>query len=847
MGKRLAWLVSAALLLAVGAWVLSERSGAPEEPAAGPPPDSAAAPEPDSEVSFDGLVDPPAPGVEEERRAELPTGAAATDAELDTAPEEEDSLAHVVGRLLLPSGAPAVDASIKLRGFGANSERRQKYGVPKDWQDLTGTTDAEGRFDLALDPPRAFQFMMDASIAGHSELSWRWSSLPPGSTTDVGAQTFAQGCRVTGKVVGKDGQPTGVQWFVYGDSTVGASGKGSDSTRVVAAADVATGAFELNGVPPGPVELKAHSKKANWIDGPTVQASPDEVATADIVYDGPDLGSTISITTFCRPFHIFDTPEGLRIVARSADGTEFEAERIQGSSQSFRVQDLAPGSYTIEATSPVHETWTKEGVKPGDRVSIYLRGGARLALTVLDDATGEPVESYRLRVRFNGSRWSPNVFPLLERGKEPPAGGLYGALIPWDVTLLVDAEGFAPLVLPVGKIDANTTTPAEARLSRGGQVDVLVVDGTGKAAPGAKVTLHPFHEGYDPRDVFSGTRALRSASVELTTGSDGRASFEAVAPGSYGLLAVAGALDARKDRVEVIDAARISETLNFPQSGSIAGRLTGGGPGEFEGLRIRADSLVDSTSDQYFIGGEVEPGTAPVAADGTFHIEALRVGTYRMELYLPARMVPTSSSSSTGNTGQDAELGEVSVAAGDPTQVTLDASAFVPGAVAITASRNGDPAAGLLLRIQRAKGGGWDGAVLSAEGTTRFDPVFPGQWTISVRSMTDGWVYTHPEILDLAPGQESAIEISFETARGRVRVFDAATGDPVGSRQVFASGNLRPTTDDEGWLDLEFPVGPVTLDGVRSWPEPSTSVVTLDWGPMGPSVQEVTLTFGDDK
>lgn len=848
MTKRLALLGIATLLLAVGSWLFFGRPGAGADPAGGTLPD-------ENPSAAEGRVEltPLDPATVGESgvgfRSEVPTAAAGPGPKPSHVEQPAEGTAHIVGRLLLPTGAPAAGAEVLVHGWVGNSTREQKFGAPSHWPDVKAAADADGSFDVALVPPRAFQFTMKASMPGHAGLSWRWGELLPGSATDLGVQTFSPACRITGKVLGKDGEPTGVLWSVYADAAVGATGEGSNGSRVSALADPVTGAFELDGLPPGPVVLKGYSKKANWIDGPTVLASPDEVANADIVYGGPDLSSTISITTFCRPFHIFSTPEGLRIVARSSDGTEFEAERIPGSSQSFRVQGLPPGAYTVEASSPVHETWTKDGVRPGDSVRVQLRGGARVALTVLDGATGESVKPYRLRIGFNGTGYSPNVFTVLGRGKEPPAGGLFEGLIPWDVTLMVDAEGFAPFSLPLGEIKANTTTQAEARLVKGGRVEVVVVDGSGKPAAGAAVTLHPFFKGYDPEDVFSGpmdsakSLALRAATVKLTAGDNGRVAFEALTPGPYGLLAKWGALDVRKDRVEVHDGARIQETLTLPQSGSLEGRLTGGPPGGFNGLRVRADSLVQSKSEMYFMTGPSEPGTSAVAPDGTFLVEALPVGAYRVELYLPSRMVPTSTSSSSSSSGRVVALGEVDVTAGAPTWATFDASAFVPATVTFTARRNGAPGAGLLLRIQGDQGGGWDGSVLSADGTVEFAPVFPGDWTVTVRSLSEDWVYTHPEVMRLAPGEAASMDLLFETAKGRLRVIDVETGEPAASRQVYANGHAGPKTDAEGWLDLELPVGPLTLDGKRPWPNPSSSVVTIDWGPSGPSLEEVTLTF----
>lgn len=851
MQQRLALLAAVVLAIAAALYV-STRPPTPTEPPTETP--AADAPdEPTEEPDLAELADAEQP--EESRstaEVEAEPTTVAAEAPTEAAPAEDD-LAHLVGTFLLADGSPAAGATVQFRGWTANSEREQKYGRPENWENFEVTTDAEGRLDLAFDPPRAYQFVLDVSVEGHAELSWRWSTIEPRSTTDVGTQTFTRACTVRGRVVDADGAPTGIAWFIYGDSNARTSGAGGDNTRVRAPVDVNTGQFELKGVPPGAVSLKAYSKAANWIDGPTVRAKLDEIVEADIVYEGPDLSRTITVTTFCRGFHIFNTPREGRILARAADGTEYEGAEIKGSSQSFVIEDLPPGSYTVEIESSVHEPWSKAGVQPGETVSAHLKGGARIALTVVDDESNAPIERYQVRLRFERSRWSPNVFEILRKGKEPPAGGLFEGLIPWDTTLLVKAEGYAEVEVPLGEITAGTTTPAEARLMRGASIVATVVTASGEPAAGAKVLLHPHAEGYDPRDPFSGPRdqsgrsALRDKQQDETTDAAGVVRFEGLAPGSWGLLASSGALEVREEKVDAANGSDVEVRLVLPASGSIEGRLTGAPAGSFEGLIVRAtptSAAGAAASRNARMRGQDPPGTAVVDAEDRFVIDDLVAGEHSLVLTLPSGMIPTSRSSSSGNRSAALALGEVDVAPGAPTVVSLDASKVAPGTLSVTVTQNGDAAFDVVVLIGATNA--QEGTLVDNEGKALFDPCLPGSWTVMVRPLGGRWLHKETESVVLEPGADVAVEIALEISTGRIRILDAATGKPAASKAVYLNGLQGVKTDGEGWLELELPAGDYGFTGKwdpRSNGEAGSGSVT--WGPGGPSVEELTLSFED--
>ncbi len=125
-------LVLLALALAAGLFWIAARSGrsagAPRALAA-----VGATPRPEG-------IDTELPAARSPELGELPRESRKSnrEAEVAGAPEAslevaraEPILAHVVGRFLLPGGAPAIAAEVRIRSWPANQSRVIKHGVPK--------------------------------------------------------------------------------------------------------------------------------------------------------------------------------------------------------------------------------------------------------------------------------------------------------------------------------------------------------------------------------------------------------------------------------------------------------------------------------------------------------------------------------------------------------------------------------------------------------------------------------------------------------------------------------------------------------------------------------------------
>ena len=81
-------------------------------------------------------------------------------------------------------------------------------------------------------------------------------------------------------------------------------------------------------------------------------------------------------------------------------------------------------------------------MRPGESVSARLVGSAALRLTVVDGATGAAVDDYSLDVGYRGVNFSPSVFRVRERSAAAPADALYTGIVPGDLALEVEAEGW---------------------------------------------------------------------------------------------------------------------------------------------------------------------------------------------------------------------------------------------------------------------------------------------------------------------------------------------------------------------------------------------------------------------
>lgn len=751
----------------------------------------------------------------EAARLELATALHPEPAPVPGSEREATPFAVLRGRLVLEGGAPASGARVRLNGWVANNERLLKYGEPREWNKIAAECDAEGRFAIRFDPPRAYQFVLETSYPGCVSAKWRWPEIEPASIKDLGELTLPLGGAITGRIVDAGGNPIHEAWTVYAEGDPVATSEGADASRGMAQLDSASGEFRIEDMPPGPVELKAHSEIANWIDGPTVQVRAGETTEAEIRYNGPDNSRRISIATFCRPFYVFS--HEIRAITLSAPGTRTrEAKHIANSSQDFSFDELAPGTYSVAIDDPRFKPWRKDGVRPGQRVLAMLEGASSVRLSVVDAGSGARVERFALRVRFEHVNFSPSEFEILGAGADRPAGGLVSGLVPMEQTLIVLAEGYAPCELKLADLQPGEARPLQAQLSRGATVvaRVFQADGTTPAS-GLQVTLAPStresHENREPR-------AERLSQRESTSGPDGRAEFSAVAAGTYTLRAEwTPAIWTELGPVEIsgTEGAKPFD-LVLPPSGSLAGRVLGFEQSPIDGCSIvvlPADATPEERANWDTRGAPSESAELNlIARDGTFRTGPLRPGRSSVRLQYPAVIVRYGQSSMSRMPGSTLELGEIEIPVGTELQHDFQLEGRTPGSVVAEVRVQGGPAADARVLIQSADDEQRNGAIrLDPQGHGASGPIAPGPVRIQITAADGKWSWSPPGTWMVFSGEALHLSWDIPVVDGSLQLVDDVSGIALAGRQVLVRRDgsnsyelFEVTADAQGRLDLHL-------------------------------------------
>ena len=249
-----------------------------------------------------------------------------------------------------------------------------------------------------------------------------------------------------------------------------------------------------------------------------------------------------------------------------------------------------------------------------------------------------------------------------------------------------------------------------------------------------------------------------------------------------------------------------------------------------------------------FVPFDPDGGLPRTAAgeDGTYRMEALPEGPATLYVRMNASDSPWHFRRAFRGPSALLELGQAQVRGGGETRADFDLADRFPGGITVDVRLNGESFPGGIVeavlqaedRDELETGGRLDG-----QGHLRLFPLFVGDWELQVQRDGSRWTYEHPEVLRVEPGRDVFVAVDVTVVVGRVRILDAASGEPLPGWRVRVGAGEPYTTDAEGWLELELTPGTYALrdagPGAR-WNR-DTGEAWLDWGPWGPAREELLL------
>ncbi len=816
-------LAIAAVALVAGLWWSSDDSAAPPSATTNDStPVSAAAPTHD--VTPKPASNPPDPSVHttEPVRSGLSPS---------TAPNPTTrSPAIVRGRVVFAEGQPAVAAVIRLHGWEANAERVIRHGTPVGWKDPAPSIDPSGAFTFEFDPPAAYQFALDVCAKGHAGLAWRWVELAVGSETDVGDVVLPKACVVEGEVLDAAGQPLPFPVRVRLESSTKAPGPGGEARDSSALVNATTGAFRIDDAHAGSSRIAAFGYDGEYLGDARVLAEHAAVAHCRITYAGPDLTRVVKLHAHCPKYTLFGFDDPDVVVLQGHPSGPMTARNATSGMNSYSWSDLPIGRYSLTIDDPRFLPWTKTEVRTGDSVQAVLVGSCAIALTVLDPSTRKAVQPARVRVRYQGVNFSPNEF-VIEDGSDGSADGVFGGIVPGKVLLIVEASGFAPAEVDLGKLEPRTTIARTIELARGATVRGRVTaQGSTIGRSGVLVRLRSGLPAAKRPLFLPGEVDDRSR--DATTDANGDFAFEGLMAGPYAVWAERNrSIATEKIALDVRAAETLTHDLVIPASGSLRARIVWRAEFPPTGIRIAAREPPSSsqrapTAFDTFeaIGDTLKPNVVALANDGSFAFDALPVGEIELVFGLPTPYVELGSMSIMGEPDMFV-LDTVRIEADRETTAEFDLGARHPGFARVTLTSNGPAVSGLRVQAQSPSGAQRTltrgAAILDARGECLLGPLLPDSYDLFVMPGDRDWFVDFEPGVSIAPAQTALAQVPLELHRGSLLLVDEH-GAPQAHRAVaferFGVSTMAYESDDAGRIQLVFPAFVGALIDPRSRP-----------------------------
>ena len=359
------------------------------------------------------------------------------------------------GRVLLATGQPAQGAQV--RSYPG------KY--------FQGTSDPEGWFELHDLDAEARRVRVTASLEGYVPQTQTVKRPKEGwDAFDDVTLTLAPGATLAGQVVDEQGSPVPDAWISIGIHPLRPGSRGT----------YADGSGRFQWGPAGPGEHIVWATRAGFAQNYSIAEVPDpaqEVADLRITlsrgfeYSGQvlDEGGQPMPGVLLFPQAGGDTERESDTYATGGAATDPEG-RFQFSNVRCDVIDLQviADGYAI----------LRQDIYPGEPVQLYPKRAGQLQGLVVDAVTGEPIESFVVRLQAALDENGERPFLVLSRGWSDPGMAIDQHDGTWDtgsemldagveLTVEIRADGYSPAILEQVSVPAKDgATPLRIELRR---------------------------------------------------------------------------------------------------------------------------------------------------------------------------------------------------------------------------------------------------------------------------------------------------------------------------------------------------------------------------------------------
>jgi len=422
----------------------------------------------------------------------------------------------------------------------------------------------------------------------------------------------------------------------------------------------------------------------------------------------------------------------------------------------YRVDELAPGTYTIEAIA--------QGLAPGratglrvtsagvtDAGSIVLERGMTIRGRVLDAGDDSPVAGATVSVGVPSAIDTLLRAPGLNETAVTGSDGRFRvegiAAGPHDVS--VEHPEFAPAESRVAVEDGVDPPEIIVRLSKGGTITGTVRDATGRSIPEGRVVL----------------KNGRGDDRTTTTGVDGRYVFERLSPSTYSLSRAGPGAPTGVQHATVEE----GETVVVDFGGAPAVRL--------EGLVLRGGEPAAGALLRFMRhgGGVIE--TARSEADGAYEVGLPAAGTYSVVVR-------------TGPPGGPAGGILLMLTVPDEPEVTRDLVFATSGITGIVLDAEGRSISNAMVIVEDATTAGGGSTMTDSSGAYVVEGLEAGNYRVTVSASG----FQPAERFADVPDTRIASGIDFRLEPGRR--LRGRVVDPLGRGLGGAIVVVRASTED---------------------------------------------------